>query len=66
MWPNALLATKKASFGIKTRHLAIPLIMGQENADFFKKLIFISFFSTFSRSKVVFWVKNGVFGGVLD
>ena len=32
--PSALLATKKASFGIKTCHLAIPLIMGQKIADF--------------------------------
>jgi hypothetical protein len=28
--PSALLATKNASFGIKTCHLAIPRIMGQK------------------------------------
>ena len=32
--PSALLATKNASFGIKTCHLAIPRIMGQKIADF--------------------------------
>ena len=32
--PSALLATKKASFGIKTCHSAIPRIMGQKIADF--------------------------------
>ena len=41
--PSTLLATKKASFGIKTCHLAIPRIMGQEIVNFFKKMIFLFF-----------------------
>ena len=56
--PSALLATKKASFGIKTCHLAIPLIKGQKIADF-QKIDF--YFLPFMDQKVVFWVKNGVF-----
>ena len=49
--PSALLATKNASFGIKTCHPAIPRIMGQKIADFYKKSIF--FFH---------WSKSGVLG----
>ena len=60
--PSAPLATKKASFGIKTCHLAIPRIMGQKIADFLEKSIFCFFVLPFMGQKVVFWVKkNGVF-----
>ena len=57
--PSALLATKNASFGIKTCHLAIPRIMGQKipgskNDNFL-------WFSPFIGQKVVFWVKKTVF-----
>jgi hypothetical protein len=34
--PSALLVTKKASFGIKTCHSAIPRIMGQKLRTFKK------------------------------
>ena len=39
METSALLTTKKASFGIKTYHLAIPLIKGQKIVDL-EKMIF--------------------------
>ena len=52
--PSALLATKKASFGIKTCHLAIPRIMGQRIADFKKKIDFLFF--------CLSWVKKWCFG----
>ena len=61
--PSALLATKNASFGIKTCHLAIPRIMGQKIADFVEKSIF---FLPFMGQKVVFWVKKTVVLSVLD
>ena len=51
--PSALLATKNASFGIKTCHLAIPRIMGQKIADLLK----ISTFFIFCLSS-----KSGVLG----
>ena len=38
--PSALLATKKASFGIKTCDLAIPLIKGPKLADFENFILF--------------------------
>ena len=60
--PSALLATKNASFGIKTCHLAIPRIMGQKKADFF--IFFI--FWPFMGQKVVFGVKKTVVLSVLD
>ena len=63
--PSALLATKKASFGIKTCHLAIPRIMGQKIADFYKISIFFIFLP-FMGQKVVFWVKKPVGLSVLD
>ena len=59
--PSALLATKKASFGNKTCRLAIPLIIGQDIADFSKKHRFLLLWV----KQGVFWVKNGVFSGVL-
>ena len=62
--PSALLATKNASFGIKTCLMAIPRIMRQKIADFLKKLIFI--FWPFMGQKVVFWVKKTVVLSVLD
>ena len=62
--PSALLATKKASFGIKTCHLAIPRIMGQKIADFSKISILISL--PFMGQKVVFWVTKTVGLSVLD
>ena len=62
--PSALLATKNASFGIKTCHLAIPRIMGQKIADF--KKICLLFFLPFMGQKVVFWVKKTVVLSVLD
>ena len=52
--PSALLATKKASFVIKTCHSAIPRIMGQKIADFLQ----ISVFLFFGLS----WVKKWYFG----
>ena len=55
--PSTLLATKKASFGIKTCHLAIPLIMEQKLRTF-KKFIFLPFMGP----KVVFGSKDGVLG----
>ena len=63
--PSAPLATKKASFGIKTCHLAIPRIMGQKIADFSKKKNDFYFFA-FMGQKVVFWVKKPVVLSVLD
>ena len=62
--PSALLATKKASFGIKTCHLAIPCIMGQKIADHLEKIDFL--FLPFMGQKVVFWVKKTVVLSVLD
>ena len=62
--PSALLATKNASFGIKTCYLAIPRIMGQKIADFYKISIFL--FLPFMGQKVVFWVKKTVVLSVLD
>ena len=62
--PSALLATKKASFGIKTCHLAIPRIMGQKIANFYKISIF--YFLPFMGQKVVFWSKKTVVLSVLD
>ena len=63
--PSALLATKKASLGIKTCHLAIPRIMGQTNCGLLEKSIFL-LFSPFMGQKVVFWVKKTVDLSVLD
>ena len=62
--PSTLLATKKASFGIKTCHLAIPRIMGQKIADFQKIDFFI--FWPFMGQKVVLGVKKTVVLSVLD
>ena len=59
--PSALLATKNASFEIKTCHLAIPLIKGQKIADFQK----MSFFYLLWTQKWYFGLKNGVLS-VLD
>ena len=56
--PSALLATKKASFRIKTCHSAIPRIMGQKLRTFEKYRFFI--FLPFMGQKVVFWVKKTV------
>ena len=61
--PSALLATKNASFGIKTCHSAIPRIMGQKLRTF-KHIDF--FFWPFMGQKVVFWVKKTVVLSVLD
>ena len=55
--PSALLATKKASFEIKTCHLAIPLMKGQKNADFQFFFVFLPFMDP----KVVFWVRKRCF-----
>ena len=63
--PSALLATKKASFGEKPCHLAIPLITGQKNADLSQLLIFSCFF-TFDGSKGGVLGQKTVFSGVLD
>ena len=64
--PSAPLVTKKASFGIKTCHLAIPRIMGQKIANFYKISIFL-FLLPFMGQKVVFWVKKpAVLGGSED
>ena len=54
--PSALLATKRASFGKKTCHLAIPLIMGQKLRSFKNVLPF------FMGQKVVFWVEKRCLG----
>ena len=62
--PSALLVTKKASFGIKTCHLAIPRIMGQKLRTFKKYRFF--YFLPFMGQKVVFWVKKTVVLSVLD
>ena len=51
--PSALLATKKASIGIKTSHLAIPRIMGQKLRIFTKYLFFIFFAFHGSKSGVL-------------
>ena len=51
--PSALLATKNASFGIKTCHSAIPRIMGQKIADFYKISIFYFFAFHGSKSGVL-------------
>ena len=64
--PSVLLATKKASFGIKTCHLAIPRIMGQKLRTFEKNNRFLYFFLPFMGQKVVFWVKKRWFLSVLD
>ena len=58
--PSALLATKKASFGIKTCHLAIPRIMGQIIANFYKISIFL-FFAFHGSKSGVLGQKNGGF-----
>ena len=58
--PSALLATKNASFGIKTCHLAIPRIMGQKTADF-KNIDFFSFFAFHGSKSGVLGQKNGSF-----
>ena len=58
--PSALLATKNASFGIKTCHLAIPRIMGQKIADFYI-FDFYMFFYLLYVKKWCFGSKNGVF-----
>ena len=57
--PSALLATKKASFGIKTCHLAIPRITGQKIAGLLQNIDFLIFLP-FMGQKVVFWVKKTV------
>ena len=57
--PSALLATKKASFGIKTCHLAISLIMQRKMQTFQTYRFFIFFMS----QRVFFlWVKKWYFG----
>ena len=61
--PSALVATKKASFGIKTCHLAIPPIMEQKSQTFLKKSIH---FRNYYGQKVVFFGQKTVFLGVLD
>ena len=58
--PSALLATKKASFGIKTCHLAIPRIMGQKIADL-KNIDFFYFFAFYGSKSGVLGQKNGGF-----
>ena len=58
--PSVLLATKKASFEIKTCHLAFPLIKGQKIVDFQKKIVYL-FILPFIDQKVVFWVNKTVF-----
>ena len=58
--PSALLATKKASFGIKTCHLAIPRIMGQKIAEFYKISIF-HFFAFHGSKSGVLGQKTGGF-----
>ena len=58
--PSALLATKNASFGIKTCYLAIPRIMGQKLRTFKKNRFFL--FCAFHGSKSgVLGQKNGGF-----
>ena len=58
--PSALLATKKASFGIKTCHLAIPRIMGQKMRTF-RKIDFLVFFAFYGSKSGVLGQKNGGF-----
>ena len=58
--PSALLATKKASFGIKTCHLAIPRIMGQKIANFLQISIFL-FFAFHGSKNGILGQKNGGF-----
>ena len=62
--PSVLLATKKASFGMKTCHSAIPRIMGQKSAQTFTNRFLIIL--PFMGQKVIFWVKKTVFWGGLD
>ena len=58
--PSTLLATKNASFGIKTCHLAIPRIMGQKIADFQKNRFFY-FFAFHGSKNGILGQKNGGF-----
>ena len=58
--PSALLATKNASSGIKTCHLAIPRIMGQKIADF-EKYRFLFFFPLHGSKSGALGQKNGDF-----
>ena len=58
--PSALLVTKKASFGNKTCHLAIPPIMGQKMRNV--KNIILYFFYLLWVQKWYFGSKNGVLG----
>ena len=59
--PSALLASKKASFGIKPCRLAIPPYHGTKVADFLKPIFF-----TFYGSQSGILGQKTVFGGVLD
>ena len=59
--PSALLATKKASFGIKTCHLTIPRIMGQKIAEFYKMSIFYFLFAFHGSKGGVLGQKTGGF-----
>ena len=59
MWPKCAFGDQKGLIRKKTCHLAIPLIMEQNNADFLK---IDFFFYLLWVQKVIFWVKNGVFG----
>ena len=56
--PSALLATKKASFGIKTCHSAIPRIMGQKLRTF--KNDFLLFFAFHGSKSCVLGQKKVV------
>ena len=56
---SALLATKKASFGTKTCHSAIPRIMGQKLRTF-KNIDFL-FFAFHGSKSGVLGQKNGGF-----
>ena len=58
---SALLATKKASFGIKTCRLAIPLITERKVTDFYKKYYFTFFYLSWVK-KVGFGSKKRCFG----
>ena len=58
--PSALLATKNASSGTKTCHLAIPRIMGQKLRTF-KKYQFFYFFVFHGSKSGVLGQKNGSF-----
>ena len=61
---STLLATKNASFGIKTCHSAIPRIMGPKIADFLKISFFI--FLAFHGSKNGILGQKTVVSSVLD